>query len=228
MDPKKLSSVAQLSNDELLAQVRHLVEREREATASLVAHLAELDERRLYLAEGYSSLFTYCTQVLHLSESAAYRRIEAARMVRRFPVILEMLELGYVNLTTVVLLAPHLTQESHRDVLGEAKHKSKKQIEELCARLHPQPPIPSSVRRLPTATSHSAASLAHYETAASHQPSVDGQGAECTACSPLAFRVASAASRGRGSARARAIQSAVYCERRNVREAPTRAEPPAP
>ena len=53
--------------------------RERRATAALVASLAELDERRLYLGEGYSSLFTYCTQCLRLSEHAAYSRIEAAR-----------------------------------------------------------------------------------------------------------------------------------------------------
>ena len=71
MDPEMLSSVAHLSNDELVARVKHLAEREREATASLIAHLAELDERRLYLAEGCSSLFTYCTQVLHLSEHAS-------------------------------------------------------------------------------------------------------------------------------------------------------------
>ena len=67
MDTHVLSSVAQLSDDELVARVKHLAERERKATASLIAHLAELDERRLYLAEGCSSMFTYCTGVLHLS-----------------------------------------------------------------------------------------------------------------------------------------------------------------
>ena len=152
-----LSAVGHLSNHELLARVKHLAEREREATASLIAHLAELDKRRLYLAEGCSSLFTYCTQVLHLSEHAAYGRIEAARMVHRFPVILEMLEVGSVNLTTVGLLAAHLTQENHREVLDMARHKSKRQVEELLARLRPQPIVPSLIRRLPTA-SHTAAS----------------------------------------------------------------------
>ncbi len=196
-----LSSVAQLSNDELLARVKHLVERERGATASLVAHLAELDQRRLYLAEGCSSLFAYCTQVLYLSESAAYRRIEAARMVRRFPVILEMLEQGSVNLTTVVLLGTHLTKENHQEVLKEAWHKSKRQVEELCARLHPQPPVPSAVRRLPT--SPVGAAPAQYEPVASHQQRDDSQG-ESTACLTC-LRVASAASRGRCSARARTL-----------------------
>jgi hypothetical protein len=45
----------------------------------------ELDTRRLYLGEGCSSLFTYCTQVLHLSEHAAYNRIETARAARFSP-----------------------------------------------------------------------------------------------------------------------------------------------
>jgi hypothetical protein len=184
MNPKTLSSVAQLSNDELLVRVKHLAEREREATASLIAHLAELDRRRLYLAEGYSSLFSYCTQVLYFSESAAYRRIEAARTGRRFPIILEMLHQGSVNLTTVVLLGGHLTPENQREVLKEAQHKNKRQVEELCARLHPQPAVPSSVRKLPTATNSEVS--ARHETAASSQPGEDGQRVESPALSSLA------------------------------------------
>jgi hypothetical protein len=41
------------------------------------ASLAEMDVRRLCLAQGYSSLFVYCTRALHLSEHAACGRIEA-------------------------------------------------------------------------------------------------------------------------------------------------------
>src|SRR3989337_4047924 len=91
MDPHVLSSVARLSDGALVARVRTLAARERAATAVLIAHLAELDARRLYLAEGCSSLFTYCVQVLQFSEHAAYGRIEAARAARRFPVVLERL-----------------------------------------------------------------------------------------------------------------------------------------
>lgn len=169
-----LSSVVYLSNDELLARVKHLAEREREVIASLIAHLAELDERRLYLAEGCSSLFTYCTQILHLSEHAAYGRIEAARLLQRFPIILEMLEEGSLNLTTVGLLAPHLTRENHREVLDMAQHKSKRQVEELLARLHPQPPIPSSIRKLPSANLITVWSSAQRDVEPSPQPP-DGQ-----------------------------------------------------
>jgi hypothetical protein len=59
----------------------------------------ELDARRLYLAQGYSSLFTYCTQALHLSEHAALGRIEVARAARRLPMILDRLVDGSVTVT---------------------------------------------------------------------------------------------------------------------------------
>src|SRR3970040_320071 len=127
MNPHTLASLTKLSNEELILQVKHLAPQERQATVTLIAHLAELDARRLYLAEGCSSLFTYCTQVLHLSEHAAYGRIEAARAARRVPVILERLEDGSVTLTTVGLLAGHLSEENHRELLDTARHQSKRQ-----------------------------------------------------------------------------------------------------
>ena len=67
-----LSLFAALSDEELLARVDALAASERHATVELLASLAELDARRLYLGAGCSSLFTYCTEVLHLSEHAAY------------------------------------------------------------------------------------------------------------------------------------------------------------
>ena len=93
------STVALLSDDVLLAHVTTLAARERQATADLIAALAELDGRRLYLGAGCSSLFTHCTQVLHLSEHAAYGRIEAARLARRIPGVIGRLADGSLTLT---------------------------------------------------------------------------------------------------------------------------------
>jgi hypothetical protein len=133
----------------LLAEVRRLAQRERGATAQLIASLVELDTRKLFHGEGCSSLFTYCTQVLHLSEGAAYGRIQAARATRRFPIILKFFTDGTLNLTTIGLLAPHLTESNHRDLLEAARHKSKRDVERQVAGLHPRPDVPPSVRRLP-------------------------------------------------------------------------------
>jgi hypothetical protein len=91
----------------------------------------------------------YCREVLRLSEGEAYNRIEAARAARRFPVIVDLLVEGTLNLTTVRLLAPHLTDVSHQELLRSAAGKSRREVEELLARRHPRPDVTASVRKLP-------------------------------------------------------------------------------
>jgi len=147
---ESMSRIAALPDSELLDRIARLASDERSATAALVAHLAEMDRRRLHLGQGYASLFNYCTQALHLSEHAAYNRIEAARAVRRFPVILKGLEEGRLHLAAVRALAPVLTEANHETVLNEAWHKSKREVEAIVAREKPLPPVPSIVRRIPS------------------------------------------------------------------------------
>jgi len=147
MSTNVLSLVGQLADQDLVARVKVLAQREREAIATLIAHLAVLDERQLYLAEGCASMFTYCVQVLHLSEYAAHSRIEAARAARKYPLILDMLGDGSVNLTTVGLLAPDLTTENHADLLipgtcGAAATPA------VRAFFHPQAPDPKPRARI--------------------------------------------------------------------------------
>jgi hypothetical protein len=145
-----LSFSAGLSDQQLLAHVRTLAARERRATAELVASLAEVDDRQLYLREGFSSLFKFCTDALHMGEEAAYNRIEVARAARRWPMVVEMLADGRLTLTAVRLLAPHLTPENHRRVLDAATHHGKREVERQVAALRPLPAVPSIVRKLPT------------------------------------------------------------------------------
>jgi hypothetical protein len=59
-----------------------------------------------------------------------------------------------VSLTAVRLLAPHLTTENHRAVLESARGKTKLQVQEIVARLSPQPDVPASVRRLAAPATH--------------------------------------------------------------------------
>jgi hypothetical protein len=144
-----LTSLTRLSDAELVARVKSLVARERDATAHLVAHLAELDTRDVHLREGYESLYVYCRDALGLSEGESYNRIEVARAARRFPIILEMLAAGAFTLTAARLLAPHLTPANHRDVLDSARGKKKSEIEGIVARLSPRPDVAASIRKLP-------------------------------------------------------------------------------
>src|SRR5687768_2688591 len=125
--------LASLSDSDLVAQTRALVADERERTAVLLAHLAEVDARRLYAREAYSSLFEWCVRTLHMAEDATYKRIRAARAARAYPIIFEMVARGELHLSAVVLLAPHLTADSHAALLTAARHQSKRDIEILLA-----------------------------------------------------------------------------------------------
>jgi len=174
MRASKASVVAPalLSDGDLLAATECVAGDERRTTAELLALLAELDTRRLYLSEGYSSLFTYCTQRLRLSESAAYGRITAARAARRFPILFVRLSEGEVTLTSISLLAPHLTDDNHESLLDAARHASRRDVERLVASLHAQPDIPTSVRRAP---------------GPSGPPTNGSVAAECTKAMPVAL-----------------------------------------
>src|SRR5882672_8836282 len=148
-----LVTASALSDQDLLARLETLAGKEREASVELLAHLAALDSREmLYAAQGYGSLFSYCTQALRLSEDAACNRIEAARTCRRFPLILELLASGSLTLTSVRLLGKHLTEENHLSVLGKARDRSRREIDVLIAELAPRPDVPSTVRKLPCPT----------------------------------------------------------------------------
>ena len=141
--------LATLDDTSLLDAAKRLATEERRATAALLRALREIDSRRLYLGQGCASMFAYCTQVLHLAEGAAYNRIEASRAARSYPVILDLLEQSAITLTAVRLLAPHLTTENHGAVLASARHKSRREVEELIAALHPKPDAPVIVRKVP-------------------------------------------------------------------------------
>jgi hypothetical protein len=137
-----------LPNAQLLDRVRELVRRGNGVEAELLAHLAEVDARQLYLEEGCSSMFTYCQRVLHFAEAVAYKRIQAARAARRFPLILDALRSGDLHLTAVSLLAPKLTERNCGELIAAARHLGADQIKRVLADREPKPAVPTSVRRI--------------------------------------------------------------------------------
>ena len=142
-------NLSDLSDAELLSKLGVLLGSERELTARLVAHLGEVEERRLHLEAGYSSMFDFCVRRLHLSEGEAYRRIVAARLARRFPVIYSRLASGAVHLSALALLRDRLTEENHVELLDVVSGKSKREVEALLAARYPAPDVPSRIRKLP-------------------------------------------------------------------------------
>ena len=141
-----------LTDSELMLEVVRLAGDERGVTARLVAHLAEVDARELYVPAGFDSLYIYCREGLGFSEDAAYNRKTAAQVARRFPVVLDMLADGRLSLTALKLLAPVLTRANEAEVLAAAAGRSKFGVEKIVARLDPKADVRSSIRKLPTPT----------------------------------------------------------------------------
>jgi hypothetical protein len=168
------SNLKTIPDDELLRRLSDLLRASRRVEADLVAHIAEVDARRLYAREAAPSMFAYCTEILHLSEPEAALRIRVARASRSHSVILTMLRDGRIHLSGVALLAPVLTRANRATLLKRATHKSKRQIEELVAEMAPRPDVKGTMRKLPVR--HHEVSAAPASPGGSVTSSPDGTG----------------------------------------------------
>ena len=136
-----------LDDRQLIGSLEDLVARSRRIGAGLIAHLAEMERRKLYLELGYPSLYAFCLEALRLSEDVAAKRLRAARVVREHPLALEMLADGRVHVSALVQLAPRLTPGDARELLEAASGKSCAEVRQLLAERFPAVDVPTSVRR---------------------------------------------------------------------------------
>src|SRR6476661_1319199 len=104
--------LTELTDDELVSRLSALCLEGHALTARMIDHLIEVEERRLDLRAACSSMFDFCQRRLGMSEGAAFRRINAARLVKRFPSLLGRIERGELHLSALVLLRPRLTDEN--------------------------------------------------------------------------------------------------------------------
>jgi hypothetical protein len=131
-------ALREMGDGELVDRLRRLVADERVVTAAVLAHLAEVEARQLYLPAACSSMHVYCTRVLGFSEHAAFKRIRVARAGRRFPVLLEAIAAGNLHVSGAMVIAPHLKEENVEELVREASGKSRAEIEVLVARRAPR------------------------------------------------------------------------------------------
>src|SRR3954468_17543261 len=146
-------AIGVMNDDDLLACTRELVRNSCEMEAELLLHLAEIDERKLYAQRAYPSMHVFCVKELGFSDGAAYNRLGVARAGRRWPAVLDALRSGAVHLSGLRVLVPQFTDENVQRLVTEATGKSKREIEEVAARLSPKATVPDrsggfrSVRR---------------------------------------------------------------------------------
>ena len=150
MDPYTTSH---FSNRALLVDLKASVANERTSTAVVISRIAEVDDRKLYLEQGYHNMHAFCVHELHYSEQAAFKRIYAGRAARRFPLILVALADGRLHLSGVVMLSAYLTSGNADELLAAAAHRTKAEIEQLIAERFPRPDLPERLQAIaPSAT----------------------------------------------------------------------------
>jgi 5-methylcytosine-specific restriction endonuclease McrA len=138
-----------LDSTSLAQRLRELAGEERNVQVEFLLHLEEFDRRRAYVEAGHPSLWAYCLEVLHLREGAAGRRIQAMRVLRRFPRLEGALRDGRLCLSTVQLLGQVLTEENLDDLVARAAYRAKAEVDHLVASLQARPAPRAGVRKLP-------------------------------------------------------------------------------
>jgi 5-methylcytosine-specific restriction endonuclease McrA len=144
----EVTDLRRVGKRRLLRDLLKVVNDDWENTAAMLAYIGEIDRRKLYLEDAYSSMFMMCTKHFGMSEAIAAKRIRAGRAACRFPIILAMIRRGELHLSGVHQLAGHLTEKNHEEVLQRAKHRSMREIEALIAEISPQPDRESILREL--------------------------------------------------------------------------------
>src|SRR6266705_961175 len=140
-------SLTHLSDAVLLRDLAALIAHDRVTTAALLAHIAEVDARRLYAPAGYPSMHAYCVGELRFSEDEAKKRIQASRAARRFPSIFHAVAEGRLHVSGICVLAPHLVPGNARELIEACLNKTRTEIEIFLARRYPLAREPvSSVR----------------------------------------------------------------------------------
>ena len=76
-----------LSNDQLLAKTTETVKLEKFYAAHLIRYLLEVENRALHLLLGYENMFKFLTKELKYSDSEAYIRTNAIKLLRANPIV---------------------------------------------------------------------------------------------------------------------------------------------
>src|SRR6266542_1154667 len=201
------TSPAALDSAALSRRLSQLAGSEREVHVEFLLHLAEYELRRAYLEAGFGSIWDYVTRFLHYREGAAQRRIKAARVLRRLPLLAEALREGRLCMSTVALLDPLLTEENAADLVARAAFKTKAEVEYLVVSLQPRDAPKDRVRKLSERRDMASAAALPL---APRPPEVELAGAAATGDAPVVVVVPPTPARGETRPTVRPVAADTY------------------
>jgi hypothetical protein len=114
-----------------------LIHRSR-MNAALLVYIAVIDSRNLYLARGFESMKGFLIGRMALTEDAAAKRLQVARLAKQMPRLFAALAKGELSVYDVRLLAARLTPENVDSLVDECAHKSADEIGRILATHFPR------------------------------------------------------------------------------------------
>jgi hypothetical protein len=127
-----------IQDEELLRDCKRQVLLEKSATAKVLEYLTEIDRRKLWIQEGFASMYDFCIRYLGYSEGEANRRIQAARLSQRIESVKPLLEQGEISLTSLTLLSPVLTPENAKVILPKVVNQPSRKVESIIREHFPE------------------------------------------------------------------------------------------
>lgn len=139
-----MNDVNALTNKELVAETKQLRAKEKEILYALLLHLGEIDARKLYRDEGYSSFFAYLEVGLGYSKASAYRRVEAARFLKKRPELYQRVTSGELSFSSLVELSKCAEKENLSKIVEKSIGKSHAEVTHL---VQCETPLPAPKKR---------------------------------------------------------------------------------
>ncbi|MEZ4648824.1 MAG: HNH endonuclease signature motif containing protein [Candidatus Eisenbacteria bacterium] len=140
-----------MTDTQLVEHADLAVRKEHASIVALLDALAEIDRRSLYLGQGYSSLFDFCTRRWNYSPATAGRYIAAARTAARFPQIRKLLGERRLTVCGAARLASTLNAENCDALTRKAADRTFAEVEALVQVRRTAPRVPDRVRMIGTA-----------------------------------------------------------------------------
>ena len=138
-----LATIRAKSDRALWEDTRGAAGNEKKAQALLIAHLAEVRLRRLYLDKGLGTMFAYCQQ-LGFAENEIWLRLQVSSCCLKIPELLEELAANSISLTVAGKVCAHLNESNKESILAFPRFLAAKAC---AARLHTSSTNCSAVSR---------------------------------------------------------------------------------
>ncbi len=147
-DSEGKSALAALSDRELIRRLDLINRRENRTAVSAVFHIAEIDERKLYLERGFSSMFEYCTGRLGYTGATAGRRVAVGRCINKYPLAGEMLANRETTPYIISLIAGVIDESNSAMLLEKIRGKTTAYVETVVLRKKPRPRVRDRIKKI--------------------------------------------------------------------------------